>query len=232
MLFEGLLEVLPDYSKQVCDTLDHECDVISFASRLKQPQNYYIAKPLKLFEIISSTSSKNISTNFDNLENNYDDLIRRWVTFDVGTICLATKVLMTVYPPEKKREKTFYDKMMDNVFCRCRNRNKIKFEVAIEFKIVKNFDQLVNTIHNEHEQSTMHLFNIDYKQNERTSNNSASTDSNRDDKYYYLPIYLDPNENIDLIPIASTNCLKLNRLQNIFNLINNCESDEKNDEIA
>jgi hypothetical protein len=232
--FVGLLEVLPDYSKQACDTLDHETDVISFASRLKQPQNYYIAKPLKLFEIISSTSSQNVSTNFDDLENNYDDLIRKWQTFDVGTICLATKVLMTVYPPEKKHEKTFYEKMIDNVFCKCRNRNKIKFEVAIEFKIVKNFHQLLNTIHNEHEQSTMHLFSIDYKQNEKTSSNNSglsSKDINCDDKYYYLPIYLDPNENIDLIPIASTNCLKLNRLQNIFNLINNCDSDEKNDEI-
>ena len=216
------------------DTLDHETDVISFASRLKQPQNYYIAKPLKLFEIISSTNSKNISTSLEDIENSYDDLIRKWVTFDVGTICLATKVLMTIYPPEKKREKSFYEKVLDSVFCNCRSKNKIKFEVAIEFKIVKNFDQLLTTIHDEHEQS-MHLFNIDFKQN-KTLNVSQSTfsstaiSSNCDEKYYYLPIYVDPNDSIDLIPIASTNCLKLNRLQNIFNLIN--RENNENDEVV
>ncbi len=146
------------------------------------------------------------------------------MTFDAGTICLATKVLMVVYPPEKKHEKSLFEKFKDYIFCK--NTSKIKFEVAIEFKIVRDFNQLINTVFNDRKKS-MHIFNIDLKQIEKLRNDyssssfksSSSNNSNSDDKYYYLPIYHDPNDTIDLIPIASTNCLQLNSLQNIFNLM-------------
>lgn len=216
-----MLEVLPDYSKQIFDTLDHETDVISLASRLKQPQNYYVAKPIKLFEIVVSDTKKSISPKSREYKDNYDDLIRKWHTFDVGTIFLATKVLMVIYPPEHKRKKSLCEKLTEAFFCKCKNKNKVRFEVAIEFKIVKDFEQLINTYYNERKKS-MHVFNIDLKQIEKLRNES-SCNVNDEDRCFYLPIYHDPNENIDLIPIASTNSLQMNSLQNIFNLMHKNE---------
>ncbi len=39
------------------------------------------------------------------------------------------------------------------------------------------------------------------------------------ERLYYLPIYKDPNDTIDLIPIAYLDCLKINNLQKLHNLI-------------
>jgi hypothetical protein len=207
--YECLMEVLTDKCRFQNDGLDHETDVISLAGRLTQPVYYLLAKPLKLFEL--QFDSKYKAASGSNYEDNYAYLTRKWTEFEEGTICIANKVSMVVFAREKS-QKNFLLQKLQNKFPCLRKRNKVKFEVAIEFKILKNFKDL-NNFQAKDRKNSLHIFNVDLKDIERARNTCKM-----EEKSYFLPIYNDPNDFIDLIPISPRNAMQLNSLHSAFSL--------------
>lgn len=192
--------------------LDHERNLISLADRLKKPNNYYVAKEMQVYEIVSDKSISLISLHksMSSLESN-KCLYRKWTKFSQGTICRATRVAVVDYNDGCDQVDNSYWSFLKNVAC-CKFNNKKMSDMAIEFKIIESFDELskLNST-DENGQSS----------GEKDLNNSSKKIDNK--KSYYLPLNeSNLNNDIDLIPISnSEKHLSLNNLQTIQNLIKN-----------
>ena len=178
--------------------LDHETDIITLASRFKQPAVYYVAKQLNVYEIlndnISSLFYKYLSS-INLVKKDVKKFSKKWTQLPKGTICKAVRVTDI----ECFNDTISSMNMCKNIFC-CRKR-KNKNEVAIEFKIVEDFDEITQLETTPLQSKRSHL----------------------SEKTYYLPVDVDePNKFIDLIPIASVNknLMLKNSLQTIKNFEN------------
>jgi hypothetical protein len=178
--------------------LDHEKDVISFASRLKKPCAYYVAKEMKVYEIMVE---KKFSLFSSNSKKSY---FRKWTHFSPGAICKAIKVVSIDHVGHDQMENNYLCKLSE-FFCCMLGGAKKKSDIAIEFKLIEN----INDINlGEQTESQMQDQEIRFKKS----------------KSFYLPVYEENmNKEIDLIPISQlkTNKLETNSLQTINSLIQN-----------
>ena len=152
---------------------------------------------------VTSAIHKSIST-IKNVESKIPlKHSRRWTRFPSGTILKAVRVVDVDYSAELMS----LTKILKNAFC-CKFA-KYNSEMAIEFKIVQNFDDLNKIEKEEDYKNTNSIHNTDY------GKNSLS------EKSFYLPVEEDSqNEAIDLIPIAGMEkILKLNSLQTIKHFV-------------
>ena len=197
-------------STKVGGILDHERDLISLADHVKTPRIYYVAKELKVYEIVTEKSSLPFSFLHKSLgkvwRRRKNVQYRKWTSFKQGTICKAIRVAMVEV--DDQLEESTLSCCLNNMFCfNFSNANK-RSDIAIEFKIIENFDELIKLENSEIPER--HILNAQ--------------------KSFYLPVNESKlNNDIDLIPISQmAKHVSLNNLQTINNLIfnnaliNNC----------
>ena len=118
--------------------------------------------------------------------NIFDKVNKKWKKFEEGTLLKAIKLDDVDY---------FMKKSACHQLLCCRFNTKNRFELAIEFKVVENFNELISK--------------------ESVLDNSSSIKK----KSFYLPVDSVENPDIDVIPIETciSKHLKLNSLQMIRN---------------
>jgi len=196
--FEGLFEIFSSTSKKAGGILDHEKDVISFASRLKKSSAYYVAKEMKVYEIMVE---KKFSLFSSNSKKSY---YRKWTHFSPGAICKAIKVVSIDHVGHDQMENNYLCKL-NEFFCCMLGGTKKKSDIAIEFKLIENINDM-----NLAEQTDTFMQDQEVRL--------------KKSKSFYLPVYEENmNKEIDLIPISQlkTNKLETNSLQTINSLIQN-----------
>ncbi len=199
LILKGLFELFSSNSTKFGGILDHERDLISLAERITTSKNYYVAKEMKVYELVLE---KSLSFNiFDKILNKTSCAKkfhhRKWTKFKKGTICKAIRVVMVDYDPTEESTWCFLNRI---IWCCNSNANK-RSDMVIEFKIIENFDELV----------------MDDEQHGDTRKTCLSK------KSFYLPVNESTlNNDIDLIPISQmVKRVSLNNLQTINNLVVN-----------
>lgn len=200
--YHGLFELFSSNSIKFGGILDHERDLISLADHITTPKNYYVAKEMKVYELFLE---KSLSFSlFHKLLNKTSCAKkfqhRKWTKFKQGTICKAIRVVMVDYDSEETSW-SFLNKL---AWC-CNSSSNKRSDMAIEFKIIENFDELIT--------------------NDGVEQQSDARKIYLSKKSFYLPINESTlNNDIDLIPISQmVKRLSLNNLQTINNLIFNDE---------
>ncbi len=147
---------------------------------------YYVAKELSLYETVKLNSVTQRYKSMTSSINIFDKVNKKWKKFEEGTLLKAIKLDDVDY---------FLKKSSCHQLICCRFNAKNRFELAIEFKVVENFNELISK--------------------ESVLDNS----SNMKKKSYYLPVDSVENPDIDVIPIETciNKHLKLNSLQMIRN---------------
>ena len=147
---------------------------------------YYVAKELSLYETVKLNSITQRYKSMTSSINIFDKVNKKWKKFSEGTLLKAIKLDDVDYLMKKSS--------CHQLIC-CHFNAKNRFELAIEFKVVDNFSELVSK--------------------ENTQDNS----SNSKKKSYYLPVDSVENPDLDVIPIETcpSRHLKLNSLQTIRN---------------
>jgi hypothetical protein len=147
---------------------------------------YYVAKELLLYETVKLNSVTQRYKSLTSSINIFDKVNKKWTKFEEGTILKAIKLDDVDY---LKKKNSCYQ-----LIC-CQFDAKNRFELAIEFKVVDNFNELI------------------------AKDSSNIIDTNSKKKSFYLPVDTVDNSDIDIIPIET--CInkhfKLNSLQMIRN---------------
>lgn len=94
---KGLFEIFSSNSVKTGGILDHETDLISFASRLRKSKLYYVAKELKVYELIHQDprqSADEVSCHASaTIVIDKKNLSRKWVRIPVGSVCRAVRLV-------------------------------------------------------------------------------------------------------------------------------------------
>jgi hypothetical protein len=179
--------------------LDHETDLVSFASRLRKSKTYYVAKEMKVYELISNNSHVVQTSAQGTAIINKKNLSRKWVRIEKGSVCKAVKLVSVDYTSEKSDS---YLHMLKQILC-CnfgKSTAKKNSDIAIEFKMVKD------------------MLDLKREQNRVSSSIDGGDSSDIDEvaskigqdlpkaipseKTYFLPVYeSNLNNEIDLIPV-------------------------------
>lgn len=182
--------------------LDHETDIISFASRLKKSKVYYVAKEMKVYELATG-SGCGLNGEPHGTIISKKNLSRKWAKIDRGTVCKAVR-LVSVDNSDKTPD---YVSLLCQLACCDFKSKKKNSDIAIEFKVVNNLYELKKDEYD------------DQRDNELNQLPKATPS----DKTYFLPVYETcSNNEIDLIPISSiikNNRFKTNSLHLAKNLV-------------
>ncbi|RNA07191.1 hypothetical protein BpHYR1_044732 [Brachionus plicatilis] len=176
-----LFEILSSNSQQDHEILDHETDVASLTSRLHKPRVYYVNREMNAYEI-SPVSSTDEETN---------TMRRRWLKVPKGSIIKLMKVVSIDY-----EESGSIISKIKKFFC-C-NSKTIRTDIAIELKILENFDDFFKMNDNDCENLMKH------KKNSMLQTRARLSVADIRVKASFLPVYENNgyNEEIDLIPIS------------------------------
>ncbi|CAF0819430.1 unnamed protein product, partial [Brachionus calyciflorus] len=193
--YHGLFEIFSSNSTKSDGILDHEKDIVSLMTRIRKPKLYYVSKDMKVYEM----------TPFKNIDDSIN-MSRKWINVSKGSIVKICRVVSIDYEDTTSS----FLKQFNKIFC-CKRR-KTKTEVAIELKIVEDFDEILHESNYDSESD-----NLKKKFDSRHTHARLSR-ANIQTKAYFLPVYEKTglNEEIDLIPISSivkNQKLKLNSLQ-------------------
>ena len=162
---------------------------------------------MKVYEIVAEKQAP-FSFFTDSMKKAYGGkkqcLHRKWTKFKQGTICKALRVVMVDYDEGFDQTENSYWSCFKNILC-CNSYATKKSDLAIEFKIIEDFDELVRVCAEPDSEMTM-------SHTKRLSKKS-----------FFLPVNESKlNNDIDLIPISQmAKNLSLNNLQTINNLIFN-----------
>lgn len=210
--YQGLFEMFSTNSTKLGGILDHETDIITLASRFESPACYFVAKELNVYEIYNEKSSSIIYKYLNSLnllkkgEKQPIQYNRKWTKLPVGTICKVIRVANV----DCFNDTHSYIQMCQALFCCYKSKNKS--EMAIEFKVVENFDELMRPGTN--------IAANKLDQVPKPNTYSKKFTEKLSEKSYYIPVDVDnPNKTIDLIPIApvNKNVIVRNSLQTIKN---------------
>lgn len=198
--YNGLFEVFSSNSIKSDGILDHEKDIASFVTRLQKPKLYYVAKEMKVYEIVPDKR-------FEDVNN----LSRKWTKFSQGCVCKAIRVVSIDYEDTSKSCFNLIKKVL------CCNAITKKTDIAIELKLIENLNELTNL---------MLTNNSNQSVNIQSTSHAQLSKENQIEKTYFLPVYESSrmNEEIDLIPISSlvkNQKLKTNSLQLAKNFASN-----------
>lgn len=180
--FIGLFEIFSSNSESDDGILDHETDVASLISRLHKPRVYYVNREMNAYEI-----SPVFGTHDD-----ANTMKRKWLKVPKGSIVKLMRVVSIDYEDTSSTLSK-----LKKIFC-C-NLITIKTDIAIEIKILENFDDFFKT--NEIDSDKLMKAK---KLNMRQTRARLSIADIRT-KASFLPVYdgNEQNEEIDLIPISS-----------------------------
>lgn len=208
--------------------LDHETDLISFASRLRKPKSYYVAKEMKVYELITNPSSSptlQSQSNQQNAPTNKTDSIstmspvsqqvisvskrnlsRKWSRIPVGSVCRAVRLVSL-------------DGCTNNVI---ENKHHHGGGIHTPFWLLHVIKQLLCCQFEKKAKKNSDLA-IELKLVKQLSDldvSSGNTSKLDNDKTYFLPVYESAalENEIDLIPLSTfknnrfkSNCLHLAR---------------------
>lgn len=215
--YQGLFEMFSANLSKLGGILDHETDIITLASRFTTPACYYVAKELNVYEILNQQSSSIIHKYLRSLnileksdekfnENKHVHYNRKWTKLPVGCICKAMRVVdIDCF----NNQSSYYMGLCQALFCCYKSKNKS--EMAIEFKVIENFDEIL--VKSSENLTSEKSESVSWLKNNLTKIKLS-------EKSFFIPVDVDnPNKSIDLIPIASLNksLLIKNSLQTIKN---------------
>lgn len=220
---KGLFEVFSSNSVKTGGILDHETDLISFASRLRKSKLYYVAKEMKVYELIhpnsvgSNPSINQVGSNHPPNEIiDKKNLSRKLVRIPSGSVCRTVRLVSLDYhstgvitgksPHDSMHTSWFLHTLKEILCCKLDKRAKKNSDLAIEIKLVNDMSQLVNI-------------------NDQPATLNTKSTTLSDDKTYFLPVYESGLDNeIDLIPVSyniKNNRFKTNSLHLAKNFVLN-----------